>query len=241
MYEYRVNSAENNGWEVVDKIEKDGEQTVLKVKVGDRIDIKTGEMTPLYEMIYEHIAKAKDLFTFEVNNNEFPLIRIKSTDRYVPHNPEFTELCERISRAADHVADTIRVAGLRDLKNMVKNSVPITNSKEFIKANIFKLEIQEALHADKPYCFEFLGDVLILRKEEQLKSRLQEPDNAEAAMFVQNYYEEMCSLILQLDKRLINQEEMKKRASELMDVTPDKINPQMIRTECVREGWKRNC
>ena len=241
MYEYSVRSSDNNGWGIDGKIENAGEQTVLRVEIGEKTDIRTGETTPLYEMIYQHIADAKSLFQIETNNEEFPLIRVKSGDRYVPHNPEFTVLCDKIAKAAENVPDSIRRTGMRDLKNMVKNGIQITNSKEFIKANIFKYEIQDALKSDKPYSFDFLADVLILRKEEQLKTMLQEPDNAEAALFAQNYYDEMCSLILQLDKHLINQEEMKKKASEILDVTPDKINPQLIRTECVREGWKRNC
>lgn len=241
MYEYSVRSSDNNGWGIDGKIENAGEQTVLRVEIGEKTDIRTGETTPLYEMIYQHIADAKSLFQIETNNEEFPLVRVKSGDRYVPHNPEFTVLCDKITKAADNVPDNIRRIGMRDLKNMVKNGISITNSKEFIKANIFKYEIQDALKSDKPYSFDFLADVLILRKEEQLKTMLQEADNAEAALFVQNYYDELCSLILQLDKRLLNQEEMKKKASEILDVTPDKINPQLIRTECVREGWKRNC
>lgn len=241
MYEYSVRSSDNNGWGIDGKIENAGEQTVLRVEIGEKTDIRTGKTTPLYEMVYQHIADAKTLFNIETNNEEFPLVRIKSGDRYVPHNPEFTVLCDKIAKAAENVPDSIRRTGMRDLKNMVKNGIQITNSKEFIKANIFKYEIQDALKSDKPYSFDFLADVLILRKEEQLKTMLQEPDNAEAALFVQNYYDEMCSLILQLDKHLINQEEMKKKASEILDVTPDKINPQLIRTECVREGWKRNC
>lgn len=241
MYEYSVRSSDNNGWGIDGKIENAGEQTVLRVEIGEKTDIRTGETTPLYEMVYQHIADAKTLFNIETNNEEFPLVRIKSGDRYVPHNPEFTVLCDKIAKAAENVPDSIRRTGMRDLKNMVKNGIQITNSKEFIKANIFKYEIQDALKSDKPYSFDFLADVLILRKEEQLKTMLQEADNAEAALFVQNYYDEMCSLILQLDKHLINQEEMKKKASEILDVTPDKINPQLIRTECVREGWKRNC
>ena len=241
MYEYSVRSSDNNGWGIDGKIENAGEQTVLRVEIGEKTDIRTGETTPLYEMVYQHIADAKTLFNIETNNEEFPLVRIKSGDRYVPHNPEFTVLCDKIAKAAENVPDSIRRTGMRDLKNMVKNGIQITNSKEFIKANIFKYEIQDALKSDKPYSFDFLADVLILRKEEQLKTMLQEPDTAEEALFVQNYYDEMCSLILQLDKHLINQEEMKKKASEILDVTPDKINPQLIRTECVREGWKRNC
>ena len=241
MYEYSVRSSDNNGWGIDGKIENAGEQAVLRVEIGEKTDIRTGETTPLYEMVYQHIADAKTLFNIETNNEEFPLVRIKSGDRYVPHNPEFTVLCDKIAKAAENVPDSIRRTGMRDLKNMVKNGIQITNSKEFIKANIFKYEIQDALKSDKPYSFDFLADVLILRKEEQLKTMLQEADNAEAALFVQNYYDEMCSLILQLDKHLINQEEMKKKASEILDVTPDKINPQLIRTECVREGWKRNC
>ena len=241
MYEYSVRSSDNNGWGIDGKIENAGEQTVLRVEIGEKTDIRTGETTPLYEMVYQHIADAKTLFNIETNNEEFPLVRIKSGDRYVPHNPEFTVLCDKIAKAAENVPDSIRRTGMRDLKNMVKNGIQITNSKEFIKANIFKYEIQDVLKSDKPYSFDFLADVLILRKEEQLKTMLQEADNAEAALFVQNYYDEMCSLILQLDKHLINQEEMKKKASEILDVTPDKINPQLIRTECVREGWKRNC
>ena len=241
MYEYSVRSSDNNGWGIDGKIENAGEQTVLRVEIGEKTDIRTGETTPLYEMVYQHIADAKTLFNIETNNEEFPLVRIKSGDRYVPHNPEFTVLCDKIAKAAENVPDSIRRTGMRDLKNMVKNGIQITNSKEFIKANIFKYEIQDALKSDKPYSFDFLADVLILRKEEQLKTMLQEPDNAEAALFVQNYYDEMCSLILQLDKHLINQEEMKKKASEILDVTPDKINPQLIRTEWGREGWKRNC
>ena len=232
MYEYSVRSSDNNGWGIDGKIENAGEQTVLRVEIGEKTDIRTGETTPLYEMVYQHIADAKTLFNIETNNEEFPLVRIKSGDRYVPHNPEFTVLCDKIAKAAENVPDSIRRTGMRDLKNMVKNGIQITNSKEFI---------QDALKSDKPYSFDFLADVLILRKEEQLKTMLQEPDNAEAALFVQNYYDEMCSLILQLDKHLLNQEEMKKKASEILDVTPDKINPQLIRTECVREGWKRNC
>ena len=40
MYEYSVRSSDNNGWGIDGKIENAGEQTVLRVEIGEKTDIR---------------------------------------------------------------------------------------------------------------------------------------------------------------------------------------------------------